>query len=109
MGYYTHFEIIVNNNEIIDKEIHEKLCEISGYNDWDYWTSSITGHFKWYENEHDMYELSMLFPDKVFTVTGNGEESNDIWRNYWKNGKFCDANRRIVYDEYDESKLEEWN
>jgi hypothetical protein len=107
MGYYTRFNITISDNTNICN-IVERLCSISGYN-WDYCDDEIYDFCKWYEHEHDMYLLSKEFPDIVFTVTGDGEESDDLWREYWKDGKVQNANRHIVYDEYNEDKLEKWN
>jgi hypothetical protein len=107
MGYYTRFNITISDNTDICN-IVERLRSISGY-DWDYCGDKIYDFCKWYEHEHDMNLLSKEFPDIVFTVTGDGEESDDLWREYWKNGKVQNANRHIVYDEYNEDKLEKWN
>lgn len=34
---------------------------------------------KWYENEDEMLELSQEFPEVLFKLHGEGEESGDIW------------------------------
>jgi hypothetical protein len=39
-------------------------------------------------------------------VKGKGEEDNDIWRHHFKNGKSQRINAKIIFDDYDESKLE---
>ena len=57
-------------------------------------------------NDEEMLELSKHFPDTVFCLHGEGEESGDLWYCYYKNGKsqYCPA--QIVYEEYDEAKLQ---
>lgn len=104
MGYYTNYVIELSDYDLID-DIVNRLSEISGYN----WDSSLIEFCKWYDSEHDMCTLSKEFPDVIFTVYGDGESSDDIWCQYWKNGAMQNANRRIIYDEYDENKLIEWN
>ncbi len=60
---------------------------------------------KWYDNEDDLVEFSQKYPDIVFTLEGEGEESGDIWKKYFKNGEKQIAHTEIKIDEYDESKL----
>lgn len=106
MGYYTNFTIKLSDNNNIDN-IVKRLREISGY-DWDY-SDEIYDFCKWYEHENDMHELSKEYPDIVFTVFGNGESFDDVWCEYWKNGMVQNANRCIVYDDYNEDELVQWN
>jgi hypothetical protein len=61
---------------------------------------------KWYEHDEDMKRLSNRFPTVLFTLEGKGEESGDIWIKYFKGGKSQRVNAKIVFDPYDESKLE---
>jgi len=61
---------------------------------------------KWYEHEYDMKTLSSQLPDYVFTLRGFGEDHEDIWTKYFKNGKVQLAKTTITFDEFDESKLE---
>lgn len=60
---------------------------------------------KWYSYENDMKELSKKFPNILFTLSGKGEESFDIWRRYYLNGKFQHCPAKITFDEFDETKL----
>lgn len=104
MGYYTDFQL--NTTPAIpDHEIDSflnDLNEISGY----VWADDfeIQG-IKWYQWDQDMKLLSEKYPEYVFQLDGQGEESPDIWRAYFKNGKTHYAKARIVYDAFDESKL----
>lgn len=59
----------------------------------------------WYNNEKDVKELSKAFPDTVFLLERVGEEPGDLCQIYFKNGKMQVAQARIIYDDYDESKL----
>ena len=104
MGYYTNYSIELSNYDDLDN-IVKRLKEISGYN----WDTSLIEFCKWYDCEHDMWALSKEFPEVLFTISGNGEDIDDVWCQYWKNGKVQTAIRKIIYDKYDENKLVEWN
>lgn len=69
MGYYTRYDISDNS-----EEIQEAINLKSGYERVD--EDSI----KWYDCEKDMRDVSVDFPNIVLTVSGEGEESGDIWR-----------------------------
>lgn len=58
-----------------------------------------------YDWEGELKELSQEFPDCVFELDGDGEESGDVWRAYFKNGKMQKAPAKIVFDPFDETKL----
>jgi transposase len=46
------------------------------------------------------------FPKSLFRLMAEGPEVGDLWIKYFKNGRmqFCPVN--IIFDEYDESKLD---
>lgn len=52
---------------------------------------------KWYEYEEDMRSFSTLYPDYTFELTGIGEEQEDIWRKFFKNGKMQGGQAEIVF------------
>jgi len=60
---------------------------------------------KWYDHETDMIKYSLSKPDVLFVLDGDGEDSGDIWRKYFKNGKMQPALAKIVFDNFDETKL----
>jgi hypothetical protein len=80
------------------------VCEYG--NEWLYylWIGDVDS-CKWYEHEEDMRKLSALFPDVLFTLSGEGEESGDIWKMYVKGGKSHSVSAEIVLPEFDETKL----
>lgn len=60
---------------------------------------------RWYEHEDDMRRLSSRFPDMLFTLSGTGEEYDDIWVKYFKAGRVQASYATIVLDPFDETKL----
>lgn len=112
MGYYTtyEFEMSLNDTPIDESNFEEQVgtswqdflktfYDITNY-DFDF---SI--NCKWYDWQAEMRELSSLFPDLLFTIKGVGEESDDYWKCYFKNGLSQLASAKITYDEFDPSKL----
>lgn len=60
---------------------------------------------KWYDAEKEVRTFSKIYPTVLFTLSGEGEESGDIWKRYIKNGKCQYAEAKMVFDVFDESKL----
>lgn len=42
---------------------------------------------KWYDHEIEMIESSKNHPDTVFVLDGMGEDSGDVWRKFYFNGR----------------------
>ena len=101
MGYYTTYTLSATQGHYNQEEIEEKLQQISGY--------SIgfgrNDPCKWHIHEQDMKELSKIYPETTFLLEGQGEESEDIWRKYFKNGKMQVCKAETVFPAFDESKL----
>lgn len=68
-------------------------------------SGETTESVKWYEHEDHIRALSKEFPNVLFTLRGEGEESGDIWNKYFLNGKMQMAKAQIAFDPFDESKL----
>lgn len=52
-----------------------------------------------------MKNLSKKFPSVLFILEGEGEENDDIWKKYFKDGKVQECAAKITFDPYDETKL----
>lgn len=66
---------------------------------------SLEDSCKWYEHEDDMKRLSKEFPEVVFQLNGEGEESGDVWVKYFKNGKMQVDKAEIKLAPFDATKL----
>ena len=106
MGYYTNFEL----------EIIEGPDVINNLNKEDFITHfrNITGHelgylngIKWYAYQDNMLEISRKYPTSLFKLSGVGEDSLDIWQEYYFNGKSVRTEGEIVFKEPDLTKLRE--
>jgi len=103
MGYYTEYTLEIENNiEEIESWCNEN--DRDGYNIYDAYIGDMDS-CKWYEHEEDMRKLSLEFPTTLFTLSGKGEENEDTWIKYFKNGKMQVCKAKITYDSFDESKL----
>lgn len=117
MGYYTYysmnarniknekeFEAIINackEREIVSSDNNK--CGVFEEYSYDICDNSATFESyescKWYEHDKDMIEISSMFPDVVFCLHGEGEESGDLWNTYYSNGESEICHARIIYDE----------
>lgn len=113
MGYYTNFSLKVI--EIIeDAEIEVDEVEFPEFNEKNMYDGDlsvqelISGYsdsMKWYDYEEDMIEISKKFPNLIFILDGNGEESGDIWRKFYMNGKTYSWQLIIEKPNFDPEKL----
>lgn len=102
MGYYTHFKIVLGNVEQENKkQIIEDLekycpglvsllkCEFREGYEYDDITAKQGEYIygKWYNFEEEMTELSKHYPNLNITIQGSGEEVEDNWKMYIKEGK----------------------
>ena len=106
MGYYTNFNLTmlpepdINFGTEIMKAIAAKIDnkdpnDISDYDaEW-----CLGDSLKWYDHDKDMIEVSKQFPDITFILDGEGEDNDDIWKAYYKNGEMEVIQARIVFDE----------
>ncbi|MCY9052493.1 hypothetical protein MOE90_02145 [Bacillus spizizenii] len=103
MGYYTDYKLEIDpepigllkyltKNDLLDSYLFYALTDRGS-------------EMKWYDHEDDMKDISKAFPEALFTLNGDGEESGDVWRKYFKNGKMQTCRAGIVFDEYDEKEL----
>ena len=98
MGYYTtHSLEIISGNNYIDYE--KEIAELADYTY--LWDESV----KWYDHEDHMREYSKKHPDTVFKLIGEGEESGDLWHEYYLNGKMQRTKAKLVFEPFDKSKL----
>ena len=99
MGYYTNYK--VTTDEIIP-EFDDLLKSFSQYT---FFNGESPEKIKWYSHEDDMRKLSHAHPKVLFTVRGEGEESDDLWIKYFLNGKMQKCVGTVVYPPFDAKRL----
>jgi len=98
MGYYTNYNLEVENDEFNLINHEQGIINIIEFDPFD-------ESCKWYGNECDMKKYSKKYPEFIFILHGIGENHEDQWRAYYKNGKSFTSYAKITYESYNESKL----
>ena len=114
MGYYTVYTLEDVYDEEMEDDGTEKVKDYiysdkeiqNKFDDLCYALFDGRGSTKWYDHESDMVRLSKQFPRMIFTLKGEGEESGDIWKKYFFNGRIQIAHAKIEFDEFRKDKLE---
>ena len=104
MGYRTNhtLEIQQGSNDLI-QELRE-CCEEASYA---IQPNGDTGEeCKWYRHEDDMKAFSLKHPEALFKISGEGEESLDLWCEYYKNGKVQVCKAIITFPQFNSDLLE---
>lgn len=86
MGYYTYFSLDIKGDpEEVEKvqnfHVPDDDTEFSD----PFYINGILDEardhdYKWYDWEKDMKKLARKFPNVLFILDGDGEESNDNWQ-----------------------------
>lgn len=127
MGYYTHYQLSWDKpapdervvearkrlgdmaDEFVPYVPDQKIVDYIREHDAILHAVGEDGHdgsqATWYDHEADMRAMSAAFPGVLFTLSGSGEESNDIWKLFFRDGLMCGGEASIVYPEFDESAL----
>lgn len=110
MGYYTKYDLSVTTDvkDINIKELKNKIVidlsqilygEPPHIDSWEF-SDLLEEEMKWYDFEKDMTSLSKKYPDVLFLLEGKGEESEDIWKAYFKDGYAQIVRARMVFDNF---------
>lgn len=102
MGYYTNYKLSIHADGkqfVHQEDAQQEIADLSGY------SNPFSESCKWYSHEQDMKALSKNHPDTVFLLEGEGEETGDIWKKYFKNGKMQVCKSEILFPPFDEVSL----
>jgi hypothetical protein len=95
MGYIASYTLSFQSDEETRETIREWLLERLDFLD----DIPDGESFKWDSMHDDMEELSRLHPSVHFTVTGYGEERDNIWRAHFRNGRSAHVKAIISFPE----------
>lgn len=107
MGYYTSFTLNVDANGESVPGVLQALEELEVFDTLSDNSKAVTGYTytKWYSSTDDLLQISIRFPAAMFTLEGDGEESDDFWIAYIQNGAMQQCLGRITYDDYNPKKM----
>ncbi len=99
MGYYTRYSLSCPEE---DGDI--EIAHISNIRyTWDEAKYALdedgdcADETKWYSHEDHLIEYSRAKPNILFTLTGIGEQPDDLWVKYFRSGRFQIAKSKIVH------------
>lgn len=109
MGYYTYFTIeeisgenekkLLEDFDLLQTEygpLNEMFDEIPGY---------AHDAMKWYACHDDMKRISKEYPNTLIIMRGNGEETEDVWQAYYRNGQHEISYVKFEFDDPTEGLL----
>lgn len=105
MGYYTRYKLSIHSVESLDEKFMAERALEDDEDLGDFYRGNADS-CKWYEHEGFMKGFSKNYPRVVFLLEGEGEESGDIWRKYFQNGKMQTERAEIIFGDFDKKKLE---
>ncbi len=100
MGYYTRHELTIIDGEDFNIDYEKEIGEQIDYED------PFDDEIKWYDCEDDMKSFSKKYPNTTFLIDGEGEESGDVWKAYFKDGKMFKTKAVFTFEEFSIDKLE---
>lgn len=89
---------------IIEQQIDDEIDKMNIFSDGNI-KDSYCVYTTWYDHEEDMRLLSAKFPDMVFWLSGQGENAEDLWQKFFVGGQMQECYAKIIYDDFDASKL----
>ena len=114
MGYYTTYILEVDMDTVdLDQKrsLEGDIKSISDYYPFHRYQIGYTletDPIKWYSHNTDMLKLSSKYPLVEFILEGYGEERDDVWRKYYKNGKVKRIEPQIIWPNREEIEKMGW-
>jgi len=112
MGYITTFNLYGYNSEkeFIDQK-NMPNSDLEKIFDWIKHNTSSDMQFdwldndKWYSWDEDMVKLSLAYPDVIFELFGDGEETDDVWKAVIYRGKIEQVTQQTFFPAINLSKF----
>lgn len=115
MGYYTNINMTISpepNQEdelkimrmiasFVDEVPEERISDNHAF-----WC--LCDAVKWYDRIDDMIVVSRRFPEYTFVLDGEGEDSDDIWREFYHNGEWEGIEAQIMFPKPRNPKFQEF-
>lgn len=112
MGYYTRFQLEIENPKELDTysvtkaDLEEYIAERAGYGTANnLFCDDDVPQRKWYTYLVDMIEFSKSYPKIIFKLIGEGENNDDLWHCYFQNGKYQMCKAIITYPKFNPDEM----
>lgn len=109
MGYYTRFSLELAGGSLNDFETEAISRGFSSLNEIIVKELGSYDPFeqecKWYDHDKDMLKISKKHPNALLLLSGEGEESGDFWKTYYRNGKMVRIEPEVVWPVFNETML----
>lgn len=117
MGYYTSYSLEVcfmigrNRAELVDDEPLKEMIKLLRASSeeallaLDDDGSTSGNETKWYEHQKEMKEFSDRNRGVLFILSGEGAENDDMWKEYYLNGKVQVEKAVVQIAPFDYDKL----
>jgi len=99
MGYYTKHELSIVSGNDFETDYEQEIRDFIDYQ------GLFDESTKWYDCEKDMKKYSKTHPKTIFCISAEGEESGDIWKAYFQDGKMFKTKAELVFEEFSTDKL----
>ena len=98
MAYNSTYEVRAHG--LIDLTVLAEALEgLTGYEFYNQRGTLRAYRFPWYEHGEHMAKLAAQYPDVTFCVTRYGEDTDDVWRYFYRHGHEPIAQRaRLTFD-----------
>lgn len=110
MGYYTDFNLTImdrQSGEYVTKysdkyaavynRLADRFEEAIGISDaLDRLTTEQYPNWKWYNYVEDMRSIAKDYPDFIFTLEGDGEETGDLWVEQYYGDEWARSVARLI-------------
>lgn len=101
MGYYTEYNVTITGAGNANRAIKIAEDELKlGRHDYQVFEGGLITfycHGKWYGWREELTAVSAKFPNLLFEIEGDGEDSDDFWKARIKNGECEIVKGKIVY------------
>ena len=105
MFYYVRYSLRYNGIHETNAPVQSVRTIFKGaYDAFDPNGDSIQSAY-WPSHEEALKKASIKYPDGVFILKGEGDDSLDIWVKYFKNGKMKKDNAIVTFPKFNEVEL----
>ncbi len=105
MSYYAQHVLIWDDMSLEEEQIHRTFADTLGGTPRE-WHERLNGSSdQWKKHQAEMAVISRKFPNVTFTLTIDGEDENDLRREYHQNGMVHAVEGEIFFPGFDPDRL----